>query len=140
MTPRYSGVLVEMGTADAEGLLTAEFDRPKLQWLWTHGSSPVRREMPMKLFGQYLPALYGSGRSLADAWPGETGEAEEAEPPSGYRLSTALEGAPDAGEAAEMPAGEPEASAEPERATRWRRGRRDLIPSPTAGRTKAIWA
>ena len=44
MTPRYAGVLVEMGTAEAEGLLTAELDRPKLQWLWTHGSYAVRGE------------------------------------------------------------------------------------------------
>ena len=57
MTPRYSGVLVEMGTSEAEGLLTAELDRPKLQWLWEHGTNSVRRTMPMDLFGRYLPAL-----------------------------------------------------------------------------------
>lgn len=68
MTPRYSGVLVEMGTAEAEGLLTAELDLPKLRWLWDHGANPVRRAMPMDLFGRYLPALYSSGRSLSDAW------------------------------------------------------------------------
>jgi predicted amidohydrolase len=73
MTPRYAGVLVEMGTAEAEGLLTAELDRPKLQWLWTHGSYAVRANMPMDLFGRYLPALYGSGHSLADAWPEDGG-------------------------------------------------------------------
>lgn len=79
MTPRYSGVLVEIGTSDAEGLLTSELDRPKLQWLWDHGSFPVRREMPMALFGRYLPALYGSTLTLTDAWshagvtPEETG-------------------------------------------------------------------
>jgi predicted amidohydrolase len=69
MTPRYAGVLVEIGTAEAEGLLTAELDRPKLHWLWTHGSHSVRVSMPMGLFGRYLPALYGSGRTLAEAWP-----------------------------------------------------------------------
>lgn len=74
MTPRYAGVLVEIGTAEAEGLLTAELDRPKLQWLWTQGSYSVRANMPMSLFGRYLPALYGSGRTLAEAWP----EGEEA--------------------------------------------------------------
>jgi predicted amidohydrolase len=71
MTPRFSGVLVEMGTSEAEGLLTAEIDRPKLYWLWDHGSNPVRRAMPMDLFGRYLPALYSSGRSLSDAWEEE---------------------------------------------------------------------
>ena len=72
MTPRYSGVLVEMGTADSEGLLTAELDRDKSRWLWEHGSSPVRRDIPMDRFGRYLPALYGSGRSLTDVWGDET--------------------------------------------------------------------
>lgn len=71
MTPRYTGVMVEMGTVEAEGLLTAELDRPKLQWLWTHSSYAVRANMPMGLFGSYLPALYGSGHTLADAWPEE---------------------------------------------------------------------
>jgi predicted amidohydrolase len=71
MTPRYTGVLVEMGTSEAEGLLTAELDRPKLQWLWEHGTNPVRRTMPMDLFGRYLPALYSSGRALADVWEEE---------------------------------------------------------------------
>jgi predicted amidohydrolase len=71
MTPRFSGVLVEMGTVEAEGLLTAELDRPKLHWLWEHGTNPVRRAMPMDLFGRYLPALYSSGRSLAAAWDEE---------------------------------------------------------------------
>lgn len=71
MTPRYGGVLVEMGTAEAEGLLTAELDRPKLQWLWTRSSYAVREHMPMNLFSSYLPALYASGRTLTDAWAAE---------------------------------------------------------------------
>lgn len=79
MTPRYSGVLVEIGTSDAEGLLTSELDRPKLQWLWEHGSFPVRSAMPMGLFGRYLPALYGSGRTLTDAWAHEGSPAGEPE-------------------------------------------------------------
>jgi predicted amidohydrolase len=69
MTPRYTGVLVEMGTADAEGLLTAELDRDRLRELWETGVEPVRRRMPVNLFANYLPALYGSRRTLADAWP-----------------------------------------------------------------------
>lgn len=70
MTPRYSGVLVEMGTADSEGLLTAELDREQLQRLWETGVEPVRRCMPVDLFASYLPALYSSRRTLADTWPG----------------------------------------------------------------------
>jgi len=70
MTPRYSGVLVEMGTADSEGLLTAELDREQLQRLWDAGVEPVRRRMPVDLFASYLPALYSSRRTLAETWPG----------------------------------------------------------------------
>ncbi len=69
MTPRYSGVLVEMGTAEAEGLLTAELDRDRLRELWETGVEPVRRRMPVSLFANYLPALYGSRRTLAEVWP-----------------------------------------------------------------------
>ena len=69
MTPRYSGVLVEMGTGDAEGLITAELDRDRLHELWQSGAEPVRQRMPVNLFASYLPALYGSRLTLADAWP-----------------------------------------------------------------------
>ena len=68
MTPRYSGVLAEMGTGEAEGLLTAELDRDRLQELWENGVEPVRRRMPVNLFANYLPALYDSRRTLADTW------------------------------------------------------------------------
>lgn len=69
LTSRYTGVLVEMGTAEAEGLLTAELDRGLLQRFWEDGPEPVRRRMPVELFANYLPALYASRRTLADAWP-----------------------------------------------------------------------
>ena len=98
MTPRHSGVLVEMGTADAEGLLTAELDRVRLQWLWTHGSYPVRAKMPMGVFGRYLPALYGSSRSLADAWPEDEAMGPSAALPGGSTPSTVLTEQPPASE------------------------------------------
>jgi len=69
MTPRYSGVLVEIGTASSEGLLTAELDRDALRALWQSGVEPVRSRMPVGLFAKYLPALYSSQRTLAEAWP-----------------------------------------------------------------------
>jgi len=78
MTPRHSGIMVEMGTSEAEGLLTAELDRNALHNLWETGVEPVRRRMPMGLFASYLPALYSSGRTLAEAWPGT----EKETPPS----------------------------------------------------------
>lgn len=68
MTPRYSGVLVEMGALEAEGLITAELDYVHLHRLWEEGVEPVRRRMPAALFAKYLPALYGSQRTLADVW------------------------------------------------------------------------
>jgi len=100
MTPRYSGVMVEMGTADSEGLLTAELDREKSRWLWVHGSSPVRRDIPMDLFGRYLPALYGSGRSLTDVWPDEAADRDE--------VALLEAPVPEAAESAPVEAGEPE--------------------------------
>ncbi len=69
LTARYTGVLVEMGTADAEGLLTAELDRELLQKYWEQGTEPVRKRIPVDLFASYLPALYSSRRTLAEAWP-----------------------------------------------------------------------
>ena len=70
MTPHFTGILAEMGTSDAEGLLTAELDRDALAETWEHGIEPVRRRMPVDLFARYLPALYSSNRTLADVWPG----------------------------------------------------------------------
>ncbi len=118
MTPRYSGVLVEIGTAEAEGLLTAELDRPKLQWLWTHGSHAVRSNMPMGLFGGYLPALYGSGRTLAEAWP------DEAEVPQLTAGTPAEAGLLDAGDAdTDIPAASGPAASGPTRRCRRRKCR-----------------
>jgi predicted amidohydrolase len=120
MTPRYSGVLVEIGTAEAEGLLTAELDHPKLQWLWGHGGHPVRASMPMGLFGRYLPALYGSGHTLAEAWPEEE-EGLLPAPAAAPQLPAASEAVAGQAESAplaalppeEMPRQEPPASAKP---------------------------
>ncbi len=69
LTARYTGVLVEMGTADAEGLLTAELDQGLLRKYWEQGTEPVRKRIPVDLFASYLPALYSSRRTLAEAWP-----------------------------------------------------------------------
>ncbi len=68
MTPRYTGVLVEMGALEAEGLITAELDYERLHRLWEEGIEPVRRRMPVELFAKYLPALYSSRHTLADVW------------------------------------------------------------------------
>jgi predicted amidohydrolase len=75
MTPRYSGVLVEMGTGDAEGLISAELDHDRLQELWENGAEPVRRLMPVDLFAGHMPALYESRRTLADVRFGAAADA-----------------------------------------------------------------
>ena len=68
LTPRASGVLVEIGTTSSKGLITAELDQARLHELWQTGAAPLRRTMPAELFANYLPALYGSRRTLAAAW------------------------------------------------------------------------
>jgi predicted amidohydrolase len=78
MTPRYSGVLVEMGTGDAEGMISAELDRDRLHEIWENGVEPVRRRMPVNLFADYMPALYESRRTLADAWLEAAADAPDA--------------------------------------------------------------
>ena len=35
---------------------------------------PVRRRMPVNLFASYVPALYESRRTLADAWLGSVAD------------------------------------------------------------------
>jgi predicted amidohydrolase len=98
MTARYTGVLVEMGTDSSEGLLTAELDRARLHALWETGAQPVRRQMPVNLFANYLPALYGNRRTLAEAWP-EAGPAMPATSPALPALpEPAAEGEPAPGE------------------------------------------
>ncbi|OQA39021.1 MAG: hypothetical protein BWY52_03179 [Chloroflexi bacterium ADurb.Bin325] len=80
MTSRYSGVLVEMGTDDTEGLVTAELDQVTLSKWWEGGPEPVRKKMPVELFASYLPSLYSSRRTLADVWslPGMSSDREPA--------------------------------------------------------------
>ena len=82
MTPRFSGVLVEMGTSEAEGLITTELDHDRLRELWENGVEPVRRRMPVNLFASYLPALYESRRTLADAWLEAAADASAFSPPA----------------------------------------------------------
>lgn len=101
MTPRYTGVLVEMGALEAEGLITAELDYERLHRLWDEGIAPVRRQMPAELFARYLPALYSSRHTLADVW-GESAvlpeptEALQLPPPASVSETMPTEAATDA--------------------------------------------
>lgn len=58
LTPRYNGVLVEMGNHRSEGVITAEWDFAELRELWESGDSAVRQQMPMEQVGPLLSQLY----------------------------------------------------------------------------------
>ena len=66
-TPRFSGVMVEVGSPLAEGVITAEWDYPALEALWQESETPLRREMPLLQAGPILSDVYGSALALADA-------------------------------------------------------------------------
>ncbi len=64
LTPRYSGVLVEMGNQRSEGVLSAEWDFIALRELWETSDTPVRRELPFGQKNQILAKLYAALHSL----------------------------------------------------------------------------
>lgn len=67
MTPRYNGVLVEMGTDAAEGLITAEWSFPALHDLWERDETPLRATMPVRTLGATLSAIYARGLTIEQA-------------------------------------------------------------------------
>ncbi|MCB0257635.1 MAG: hypothetical protein KDI55_28250, partial [Anaerolineae bacterium] len=67
MTPRHSGVLVEMGTDSTEGLITAEWNYETMRTLWAEDDPPIRNAMPVASFGPALSVLYSRGLTLDDA-------------------------------------------------------------------------
>ena len=64
MTPRYNGVLVEMGGQQSEGVLTAEWDFLALRRLWDSSDTPIRRYLPTGEAAGLLAALYTQLRAL----------------------------------------------------------------------------
>jgi predicted amidohydrolase len=64
LTPRFNGVLVEMGSQHSEGVLTAEWDFAALRQLWERSETPLRRQLPIAQAGQVLARLYERLRSL----------------------------------------------------------------------------
>jgi predicted amidohydrolase len=74
LTPRFNGVLVEMGNQGSEGVLTAEWDFQALKGLWETSETPLRRDLPLPQVNKLLAALYeqvsGMPR-LADGEPAE---------------------------------------------------------------------
>ncbi len=62
LTPRYSGVLVEMGNHRSEGVLAAEWDFVALKALWESSDTPIRNQLPQA--SQALAQLYQRLQSL----------------------------------------------------------------------------
>jgi len=62
-TPRFTGVMTELGSAQAEGVVTAEWDFPALHELWETSETPVRRVMPLQEVA-LLSQVYGQALTL----------------------------------------------------------------------------
>ena len=74
LTPRFNGVLVEMGNQASEGVVTAEWDFAALKHLWETSETPLRRDLPLPQVNKLLAALYEQLRGmprLADGEPAE---------------------------------------------------------------------
>ncbi len=68
MTEHDTGVLAEMGTAAAEGLVAAELNWKALRTLRQERRFSARRGAPLMLAGQALVSDYTLGRSIDEAW------------------------------------------------------------------------
>ncbi len=64
LTPRHSGILVEMTSFRSEGVLAAVWDFPALQALWETSDTPVRSRLPLEQVGGILAELYGQMKRL----------------------------------------------------------------------------
>lgn len=67
MTPRYTGIQVEMGTDSTEGLITAEWDYSALRALWDQDEPAIRSAMPVAAASPGLAVVYSRELTLADA-------------------------------------------------------------------------
>jgi predicted amidohydrolase len=78
LTPRFNGVLVEMGNQISEGVVTAEWDFAALKQLWETSETPLRRDLPLPQLNKLLASLYEQLREmprLADGEPIEDAKA-----------------------------------------------------------------
>ncbi|MBW7881190.1 MAG: hypothetical protein H3C34_00905 [Caldilineaceae bacterium] len=96
LTPRFNGVLVEMGNTTSEGVLTAEWNFVDLKELWEKSDTPIRRRLPVNQANQLLTNLYRRLQSLPrldelnnteeDSAEGETEAAHSAPQPPAVDL------------------------------------------------------
>lgn len=64
LTPRFNGVLVEMGNVGSEGVLTAEWDFVELRALWEKSDLRTRNQLNASQASQLLAAIYRQLQSL----------------------------------------------------------------------------
>jgi predicted amidohydrolase len=78
LTPRFNGVLVEMGNQVSEGVVTADWDFVALKHLWDTSETPLRRDLPLPQVNKLLAALYEQLRSMPRLADGEPEQASPA--------------------------------------------------------------
>ncbi|MEZ4676193.1 MAG: nitrilase-related carbon-nitrogen hydrolase [Caldilineaceae bacterium] len=66
LTPRFNGVLVEMGSPSSEGVLSADWNFVALRKLWEISDTPLRREVPIKQIGRVIASLYARLQQAPD--------------------------------------------------------------------------
>lgn len=64
LTPRFNGVLVEMGSTQADGVVTAEWDFVALRKAWEESETPLRKNHSGEQVHALLAALYTQLRAL----------------------------------------------------------------------------
>jgi len=65
LTPRFNGVLVEMGNPRSEGVLSAKWNFESLKEVWEMSDPSVRKEFPLKQIGVVLANLYTRLQNLS---------------------------------------------------------------------------
>ena len=93
LTPRFNGVLVEMGNQVSEGVVTAEWDFPALKHLWETSETPLRRDLPLPQVNKLLAALYEQVQGMPRLADGEPAEEVLALTDSAAGTPAALSGA-----------------------------------------------
>lgn len=67
MTPRGTGVLVELGTEHGQGIVAGALDFDLLSQVRALSETPVRKAMRTDIFARHLVPFYTSGQSLQEA-------------------------------------------------------------------------
>jgi predicted amidohydrolase len=93
LTPRFNGVLVEMGNQVSEGVVTAEWDFAALKHLWETSETPLRRDLPLPQVNKLLAALYEQVRGMPRLADGEPAEDRLALPDSASTATVAMSSA-----------------------------------------------